>query len=307
MVDVYIYGTDGSQTREMIAFAHDSGLRAYVICLGDELTAAQRSCGADKIVHLQNPSTLPESYAYPIAELLQDSEAVAFLVDSCARSRELAAHVAGFLDAPMISDVSSLSCATTTLIGERIIFGGVMTRKTTIEGFAVVTVPNGFHGRVANMSEVQDIESRTVERVDERVVVQSREEIVKSGVDLNAAPTVVCVGLGVQTIEDLPLIEGLATSCGGAIACTRGVAEDRGWFPTELYIGISGKMLSPDLYLGIATSGQIQHVYGIRGAKIIAAINTDESAPIVKSSDYAIIGDWKEIVPLLGQALTRAS
>jgi electron transfer flavoprotein alpha subunit len=307
MADVYIYGIDEDQIREMIAFAQDSDLRACVICLGDELSAAQRTCGADAIMHLQNPSTLSESYAYPIAELLQDSEAVAFLTDSCARSRELAAHVAGFLNAPMLSDISSLSCEETMLTGERIIFGGVMTRTTTIEGFGVITVPNGFHGRIADAREVKNIKSRVVENADERVAVQSREEIVKSGVDLNAAPTVVCVGLGVQNIVDLPLIEDLAAACGGAIACTRGVAEDRGWLPTELYIGISGKMLNPDLYLGIAASGQIQHVYGIRGAKIIAAINTDESAPIIKSSDYAVIGDWKEIVPLLGQTLAHAS
>ena len=82
----------------------------------------------------------------------------------------------------------------------------------------------------------------------------------------------------------------LADALGAEIACTRPVAEDRDWLPTERYIGISGASVRPDLYLGLGVSGQVQHTFGIRDAKIIVGVNTNPDAPLFGVCDYAVVG-----------------
>ena len=109
--------------------------------------------------------------------------------------------------------------------------------------------------------------------------------------------------MGVSTAEDLALAQDLAESLGGEIACTRPVAEDRGWLPVERYIGISGVTVQPDLYLGLGVSGQVQHTIGIRDARVIVGINTNPDATLFGACDYAVVGDLHEIAPLLTSAI----
>ena len=84
------------------------------------------------------------------------------------------------------------------------------------------------------------------------------------------------------------------------------IAEELNWMPEELYLGISGKKVKPDLYIGVGVSGQIQHVTGIRDSKVIFAINRDENAPIFEAADYGIVGDLYQLVPQLIQELKAA-
>jgi electron transfer flavoprotein alpha subunit len=138
---------------------------------------------------------------------------------------------------------------------------------------------------------------------DDRVQLVSSVPIVKKGADLKVAEKVVCVGMGLEKIEDIQMAEKLAEVLGAEIGCSRGVAEERHWLPAEQYIGISGNVIKPKLYLAMGVSGQVQHVFGARDAKCIVAINNNEKAPIFRSADYGIVGDMYEIVPLLTEAL----
>jgi electron transfer flavoprotein alpha subunit len=80
-------------------------------------------------------------------------------------------------------------------------------------------------------------------------------------------------------------------------------AVDIHWLPASQYIGISGANIKPQLYLSMGVSGQVQHIFGVRDAKVIVAIDRNEKAPIFRAADYGIIGDMYEIVPLLIEAL----
>jgi len=102
--------------------------------------------------------------------------------------------------------------------------------------------------------------------------------------DITEAKIVVCVGRGVAKQEDIALAKELAKVLGGEVACSRPIAEELHWLPEEVYLGISGKKVKPDLYVGIGISGQIQHVTGIRDSKVIFAINRDENAPIFEAA-----------------------
>jgi electron transfer flavoprotein alpha subunit len=86
--------------------------------------------------------------------------------------------------------------------------------------------------------------------------------------------------------EDLALVEDLARALGAEMACTRPLAEGLDWLPRERYIGISGAMIRPDLYLGVGVSGQAQHAIGMHESRVVVAINKDSSAPIVRQADY---------------------
>jgi electron transfer flavoprotein alpha subunit len=137
---------------------------------------------------------------------------------------------------------------------------------------------------------------------DRRVTLIEREDAGGGQADLSTAPAVVGVGLGVSDQADLAQLEALAKLLGGGVSCSRGVCEERGWF--DQYIGVSGLNLSPDLYLAIGISGQIQHLYGVREAKLIAAVNINKDAPIFRNADYGIVGDYRTVVPRLIAALS---
>jgi electron transfer flavoprotein alpha subunit len=126
---------------------------------------------------------------------------------------------------------------------------------------------------------------------------------VRQAVDITEAKIIVCVGRGVEKKEDVELARELAQVLGGEVACSRPVAEELRWLPEEVYLGISGKKVKPDLYVGVGVSGQIQHVTGIRDSKVIFAINKDENAPIFEAADYGIVGDLYQVVPKLIQEL----
>ena len=99
------------------------------------------------------------------------------------------------------------------------------------------------------------------------------------------------------------MAEEFAAAIGAELGCTRSIAEELHWLPNEVYIGISGQTIRPELYLAIGISGQIQHVAGIRDAGTVVAIDKNENAPIFKAADYGIVGDLYEILPLLTKAI----
>jgi electron transfer flavoprotein alpha subunit len=132
-----------------------------------------------------------------------------------------------------------------------------------------------------------------------RVTLRETRTRPAAKVNLATARKVVCVGRGLAKAEDLALVEELARLLGAEVACTRPLAEGLDWLPRERYIGISGATVRPDLYLGIGVSGQAQHTIGMSEARVVAAINKDEGAPIFEQADYRIVDDLYTVVPAL--------
>lgn len=111
-------------------------------------------------------------------------------------------------------------------------------------------------------------------------------------------------GRGFAEEDQLGLARDLAAKIGrrDGLAPAR-LAEGSGWMPTESYIGVSGQMLSPKVYVGIGTSGQMQHMVGVNRAGAIFAVNKDKNAPIFKQCDYGLVGDLNTVLPALSAAL----
>lgn len=120
---------------------------------------------------------------------------------------------------------------------------------------------------------------------------------------INKAERVVSAGLGIGEKENMKLIEDLAVQAGAAIGSSRPVAETLKYVPLNRYIGMSGQKFTGNLYIACGISGAIQHLKGIKEASTIVAINNNPNAKIFKNSDYGIVGDLVEILPLLTDAL----
>lgn len=120
---------------------------------------------------------------------------------------------------------------------------------------------------------------------------------------INKAERVVSAGLGIGEKENMMLIEDLAEQAGATIGCSRPVAETLKYLPLSRYVGMSGQKFSGNLYIACGISGAGQHLKGIKDASTIVAININPNAKIFKNADYGIVGDIKEILPLLTAAL----
>jgi electron transfer flavoprotein alpha subunit len=119
-----------------------------------------------------------------------------------------------------------------------------------------------------------------------------------SDVDITRAPALVVIGKGACDAKSLPMLEELAHLLGGAVAGSRAVIE-AGLLPYSRQVGQTGKTVAPKLYIGVGVSGAVQHLVGIQGSDKIIAINTDSQAPLAQIADYALIGDYQQVVPQL--------
>jgi electron transfer flavoprotein alpha subunit len=121
-------------------------------------------------------------------------------------------------------------------------------------------------------------------------------------VRLAEAPRIVAAGLGIGSRGALGQIEELADLLGASPGVSRPLA-DRGWAPFERQIGVTGQVVSPDLYVAVGISGAVQHTAGIRAARTLVALNLDASCPMMARADLAVVGDAAEVVPALLRAL----
>lgn len=120
---------------------------------------------------------------------------------------------------------------------------------------------------------------------------------------ISQADRVASAGKGIGEKANMKLIEDLAIQAGAAIGSSRPVAETLRYVPLNRYVGMSGQKFNGNLYIACGISGAGQHLKGIKDATTIVAINNNPNAPIFKNADYGIVGDLKEVLPILTKAL----
>ena len=123
--------------------------------------------------------------------------------------------------------------------------------------------------------------------------------------DLTAAERIVSVGRGIKEADNIPLVRKLAEALGAELAASRPIC-DAGWLPMEHQVGSSGQTVAPKIYLAVGISGAIQHLVGMKGSRVVVAINKDANAPIFEIADYGIVGDLFQVVPELIEALQKS-
>jgi electron transfer flavoprotein alpha subunit len=300
MSEIWVVSEQTATVLELIAHAKGLAQGEKIVAWTFSPVSAQQAAkhGADLVIHL-NGENRPEAWVNTIIERAKQTGPDVILWGTSKRAKEMAARVAAALDTGLITECIKVQ-REQEFISERYIYGGlcVATESTnnlpfmaTMAAKLIEALPESPTASIEVVSGAYEVGK----------VVEMRANLAIS--NLGDANVVVCVGRGVAKEEDLALAQRLAKALGGEVGCTRPVAEDLHWMPEENYIGISGKVIKPTVYIGLGVSGQIQHVAGIRDAKTIIAIEKNENAPILEAADYGLVGDLYEILPALLSAL----
>jgi electron transfer flavoprotein alpha subunit len=232
-----------------------------------------------------------------------DEEAPEFiLMGATKRGKELAPRVAAALGVGCMTECYNLSLEDGRLEVERLTYGGSTVAKeySTSVPTVITVLPRSFE-KLEAAKRSGEVIALVVEAPGPDVKVIEVREKPKSSTDVENADIIISAGRGFKEKDDLKMLDELAEILGAAVGCTRPISADLGWM--DFWVGISGKKVTPSLYITCGISGQIQHVAGMRDSKIIVSINNDESAGIHKVSDYSIVGDIYEVVPALIKAL----
>lgn len=262
--------------------------------------------GADRVYVLEDPrlgSFDTETYKAALLKAFEEASPEILVIGGTKRGKELAPRVAAALEAGCMTDCVSLDLDEEgRLVGRRLTYGGsTVAEEVFVRKPQIATVPPGVFKKAEPTEREGEVIMLEAELPKPKVKVVERREKPRVGFRIEEAPIIVAAGRGFSKREDLKLAEELAEVLGAVVGATRPLAADYHWF--KEWIGLSGRKVKPDLYIACGISGAIQHVAGIRDAKIIVAINKDEEAPIFEVADYAVVGDLYRVLPALTKAL----
>jgi len=263
--------------------------------------------GADRVLVAEDASFgrySPCGYAGTAAAVAKAGGYGAVLVAATAAGKDLAPRIAARLAAPLGTDVTGVAFAGGKVTATRPVYAGKAVQQLRFDApLAVVSVrPNTFAPGSAAKAGAP---SKVPAVAQARVVVREVKAAGKGKLDVAEASVVVSGGRGLKGPEHFALVESLAKALGAAVGASRAVV-DAGWRPHAEQVGQTGKTVSPQLYVAVGISGAIQHLAGMRTAKVIVAINKDKDAPIFQVADYGIVGDLFEIVPRLTEEIAKA-
>jgi electron transfer flavoprotein alpha subunit len=232
---------------------------------------------------------------------------MAILFSATAMGRDLASGLAARLGGPLLTECTSLNISDGLLEATRLVYAGRLSArvKSTVPRFQVVTLrPNAFPPAQAVGAGFKPapakVEMLDVSTLPTDPLTVFRDIIYTEGVktDISEARIVVAGGRGMRGAENFRILEELAELLGGVVGASR-AAVDAGWRPQEVQVGLTGKTISPELYIACGISGSAQHLAGIVTARHIVAINKDPEAHIFRVADLGLVGDLFEVVPAL--------
>ena len=279
--------------------------------LVDELAAY----GAEKVYVVDDEvfeNYTTEAYTTALSTLISKYKPSVFIYGATHLGRDLAPSVAGHLALGLTADCTGLSIeeveGNKVLQQTRPAFGG----NVMADIICPNTRPQMATVRPHVMHPMEPDKSREAEVIEEHVKVDKdaiKTEVLEvlepeetGEISVEEADIVVSGGRGVGGEEDFKILQQLADVLGGTVGCSRPIVEED-IMPKSKQVGQSGKTISPELYVVCGVSGAIQHKVGIRGSEYIIAVNKDPNAPIFDMADFGIVGDLKEIVPLLTEKL----
>ena len=308
MATLVIADHDGATLRETTAktvtAAQKLGGDIDIAVLGGSAAvaeAASRISGVRKVRHASSDALshgLVEAEEAAILPIAGDYDAI--LAPATSAGKNLIPRLAARLDVAPLSEVIGVVDAKTF---QRPIYAGnaVETVKTADAKVLATIRPTVFDAAPQGGSAaVETLDAGTAPAFSRFV---SQDTASSGRPELGAAKIVISGGRALGSEEEFKaVLEPLADKLGAAIGASR-AAVDAGYAPNDYQVGQTGKIVAPDLYIAIGISGAIQHLAGIKDARVIVAINTDPDAPIFAVADYGLVGDYKTVIPELMAAL----
>lgn len=264
--------------------------------------------GADKVYVVEHAALKEyqaDAYVQAVEKLVKETSPRVILMGQTFMGRDLAPRLAFRLGASLATDCLDLAIdAETKLLAEtRPVYGSNAQAVFTTE-----SMPQMATVRSKAMSPLERDDSRKGEVVPFKVDIDTSKvrtkilETVKEeavGMKLEDAPVIVCGGRGLGGSEPFQTtLKELADLLHGAVGASRPPA-DNGWVPESVHIGLTGKIVAPDIYFAVAVSGASQHTAGCSGSKHIIAINKDPEANIFREAEFGVVGKYEEVVPAL--------
>lgn len=312
MGGILLYSDKETYSLELLTagnvLAKELGVKVTAATINDDNHAnvlAQKGATVYKITNEEIRLYDTAAVASALSQLAAKLSANIVLLSSTRRGTELAGRLAQIMNAGCLTGISKFQVIDEQIQCSRNALGGATVAIQTIvsDNKVFAITPKSFE--LPEDAAIGNIQEFTVVIKPSAVTLLEVKSKLSDTVDIEAAETLVIVGKGLQNQDDLAIIDKLASSIGGAVACSKPVATDKKWFPEERIVGLSGKKCKPNLAIIMGVSGQVQFMVGIRDAKTIVAVNTDENADIMHSSDYIMVADLKEIATELNKVLHK--
>ena len=261
--------------------------------------------GAGKVLAAELGDYLAEVYAPVVAKNAAGYAVVC--ATATAMGKDLLPRVSEHLKAGMATDVSKVLNQNGLVMVRPMFAGNVLAHVKVKTPVAVVTVRQTEFEAAAEtggQSPVADAAAAPPEAAAARVSVAGFEKVVSARPELTDARVIVSGGRGLKNADNFKIIEALADLLHGAVGATR-AAVDAGFCANDLQVGQTGKIVAPELYIAVGLSGALQHLAGMKGSKVIVAINKDPEAPVFTVADYGLVADLFQAVPALTAELKK--
>ncbi|MFC2012851.1 electron transfer flavoprotein subunit alpha/FixB family protein [Chloroflexota bacterium] len=261
--------------------------------------------GADKVYVVTDPMLKDyqtDSYVAAAEKVIKQVMPQIFLTGQTSVGRDLAPRLAFKLGTAASMDCLELSIDPDSrlMLQTRPVYGGNALAVYTCDVFPQIATV-----RTKAMSPLERDDSRKGEvtaieagldagAIRTKVLEKVSQEV--EGLKLEDAETIVAGGRGIGNGDNFKPLQELAKALGGAVGASRPPA-DNGWVPETYHIGLTGKVVAPNLYIAVGISGASQHLSGCSGSKHIVAINKDPEANIFKAAEFGVVGDWKQVIP----------
>jgi electron transfer flavoprotein alpha subunit len=280
-----------------LAKHHGGPVVAVVLGSGVSAAAADAAKYAAKVLAYDGAglaAPLAETWAPQLADAVKRAGASALVGTATSTGKDVLPRAAALMGAGMASDVIGVLGAKElrrpAYAGNALevveVSGPVLVASVRQTAFAPAA-PGGA-GAVETVA-VAATDALGAEHLGVRGTKSARPE-------LTDAKVVVSGGRGMREGANFKVLEELTDLLGGALGASR-AAADAGMVPNDLQVGQTGKVVAPQLYIAVAISGAIQHLAGMKGSKVIVAINKDPEAPIFQVADYGLVATWEQAVP----------
>lgn len=276
---------------------------------GGSAAAQLGEWGADTVYQADDASLAPytsETWLPVVQQIVQQANPALVLLGQTSIGRDLAPALAFRLDTGVSMDTVEITNEGGALHMTRSCYGGNARAVLSPARLpAVATVKPKSQEPLAEQSgRSAEVVNVAVSGGQARTQVLGQEKAKAEGVRLEDAEVVVSGGRGLGSPDGFKLIEDLADALGGAAGASR-AACDLGWYPPSKQVGLTGTTVTPNLYVAVAISGASQHMAGMSGSKNIVAINKDAEANMVKSARFAVVNDYKSVLPPLIEAVKK--